>query len=180
VAPPSRRWEGATLSNDAIERIGIGTDLHRLAGGGPLRLGGVDVPFEHHLMGHSDADVVLHAVADAILGAAGLPDIGEQFPDTDPRYKGCDSRALLAAVVQKAASAGLAAANLDIVIHAERPKLSPYKAAIRDCIAALVGLPPEMIGVKAKTNEGLDAVGRGEAIACTCVVGLRRLPIGGS
>lgn len=160
------------LSDEAIVRVGIGTDIHRLAGGGPLRLGGVDVPFDYHLEGHSDADVVLHAVADAILGAAGLPDIGEQFPDTDPRYKGCDSRTLLAAVVQKAASAGLAVANLDIVIHAERPKLSAYKPAIRDSIAGLLGLPPDKVGVKAKTNEGLDAVGRGEAIACTCVAGL--------
>jgi len=162
-----------------IERVGIGTDIHRLAGGGPLRLGGVDVPFEFHLVGHSDADVVLHAVADAVLGAAGLPDIGEQFPDTDPRYYGCDSRALLAVVLQKAASAGLIVANLDIVIHAERPKLSAYKPEIRDCIAGLLGLSPDKVGVKAKTNEGLDAVGRGEAVACTCVVGLRRLPIGG-
>lgn len=160
------------MSDEAIVRVGIGTDIHRLAGGGPLRIGGVDVPFEHHLVGHSDADVVLHAVADAILGAAGLPDIGEQFPDTDPRYKGCDSRDLLKAIVAKAASAGLAVANLDIIVRAERPKLSAYKAAIRDCIAALVGLPPDKVGVKAKTNEGLDAVGRGEAIACTCVAGL--------
>ncbi len=141
-----------------------------------MRLGGVDVPFDYHLEGHSDADVVLHAVADAILGAAGLPDIGEQFPDTDPRCKGCDSRDLLTAIVAKAASAGWAVASLDIVIHAERPRLSSHKGAMQDRIAALLGLPPGRVGVKAKTNEGLDAVGRGEAVACTCVAGLRWLP----
>jgi 2-C-methyl-D-erythritol 2,4-cyclodiphosphate synthase len=157
-----------------IERVGIGTDFHRLEPGGPLRLGGVDLDFDRHLSGHSDGDVVLHAVTDAILGAAGLPDIGEQFPDTDARYKGCDSRTLLAATVQKAAACGFAVMNLDVVIHAERPKLSPYKRAIAECLAGLVGVDAEQIGIKAKTNEGLDAVGRGEAIACTCVVGLAR------
>jgi 2-C-methyl-D-erythritol 2,4-cyclodiphosphate synthase len=157
-----------------IERVGIGTDLHRLVAGGPLRLGGVDLGFERHLSGHSDGDVVLHAVTDAILGAAGLPDIGEQFPDTDARYKGCDSRTLLAAAVQKTTARGFAVVNLDVVIHAEQPKLSPYKRAIAECVAGLIGVDAESVGIKAKTNEGLDAVGRGEAIACTCVVGLAR------
>ena len=157
-----------------IERVGIGTDLHRLEPGGPLRLGGVDIEFDRHLSGHSDGDVVLHAIADAILGAAGLPDIGEQFPDTDARYKGCDSRPLLAAVLKKAAACGFAVVNLDVVIHAERPKLSPHKRAIAECVAGLIGVGAECIAIKAKTNEGLDAVGKGEAIACTCVVGVAR------
>jgi 2-C-methyl-D-erythritol 2,4-cyclodiphosphate synthase len=157
-----------------IERVGIGTDLHRLVAGGPLRLGGVDLEFDRHLSGHSDGDVVLHAVTDAILGAAGLPDIGEQFPDTDARYKGCDSRTLLAAAIQKAAARGYAAVNLDVVIHAERPKLSPYKRVMAECVAGLIGVDAESVSIKAKTNEGLNAVGRGEAIACTCVVGLAR------
>jgi 2-C-methyl-D-erythritol 2,4-cyclodiphosphate synthase len=160
------------LAEDAIERVGIGTDLHRLIAGGPLRLGGVDVAYDRHLSGHSDGDVMLHAVTDAILGAAGLPDIGEQFPDTDARYKGRDSRELLAQAMEKVAAEGFAVTNLDVVIQAERPKLSPYKPAMAECVARLVGLPAERVGIKAKTNEGLDAVGRGEAIACTCVAGL--------
>jgi 2-C-methyl-D-erythritol 2,4-cyclodiphosphate synthase len=163
------------LSTGSVERIGIGTDIHRLEPGGPLRLGGVDVPFDQGLRGHSDGDVVLHAVSDAILGAAGLPDIGERFPDTDPQYKGCDSRGLLQVVVQEVASRGYAVLGVDVVIHAERPKLSAHKEAIRACVADAVGLPRDRISIKAKTNEGFDAVGRGEAIACTSVVGLGRL-----
>ena len=156
----------------SIERVGIGTDIHRLEGGGPLRLGGVDIPFEGHLHGHSDGDVVLHAVADAILGAAGLPDIGERFPDSDPQYKGCDSRRLLAEVVADVASRGSAVLGVDVVIHAEQPRLCEHKQTIRASVAGLVGASADRVGVKAKTNEGLDAVGRGEAIACTCVVAL--------
>jgi 2-C-methyl-D-erythritol 2,4-cyclodiphosphate synthase len=163
------------LAEDAIERVGIGTDIHRLETGGPLRLAGVEVDFERHLIGHSDGDVVLHAVTDAILGAAGLPDIGEQFPDTDPRYSGCESRVFVTSAVERAASRGFMVCSLDIVIHAERPKLGPHKRAIADNVARLVGLAPDRVGVKAKTNEGLDAVGRGEAIACICVAGLGRL-----
>lgn len=166
----------ADLPEERIERIGLGSDIHRLQpGGGPLRLGGVDIPFDRRLTGHSDGDVVLHAVADGILGAAGLPDIGERFPNTDQRYKDCDSRMLLEDVVREVKSLGYRVVSMDVIIHAERPKLSPYKEAIRDCLAELVGLPRGGVGVKAKTNEGLDAVGRGEAIACTSVVGLGRL-----
>lgn len=157
-----------------IERLGIGADIHRLEPGGPLRLGGLDVEFDRHLAGHSDADVVLHAVADAILGAAGLPDLGEQFPDTDQRYRGCDSRTLLATVVRKAAEAGFVVACVDLIVHAERPRLSAHKQALRESVAGLLGLTADKVNVKAKTNEGLDAVGRGEAIACICVVGLTR------
>jgi 2-C-methyl-D-erythritol 2,4-cyclodiphosphate synthase len=162
------------LAEDVIERVGIGTDIHRLEAGGPLRLGGLEVPFDRHLTGHSDGDVVLHAVTDAILGAAGLPDIGEQFPDSDARYRGCDSGALLTAAVEKAAGQGFAVTNLDVVIHAEQPRLSSCKRAMAQRVAGLTGLAAGRVSIKAKTNEGLDAVGRGEAIACTCVAGLRR------
>ncbi len=160
-----------------IDRIGIGTDLHRLEPGGALRLGGVTVPFDHHLRGHSDADVVLHAVTDAILGAAGLPDIGELFPDTDPRWRGADSGVFLRAALAKAADCGYEVVNVDMVIHAERPRLSGHKERIRRATAELMNLSESQVNVKAKTNEGLDAIGRGEAIACTCVVGLRRAAV---
>jgi len=165
------RGAGAAAS---VLRVGIGTDLHRLEAGRPLILGGVRIEYEFGVAGHSDADVVLHAVTDALLGAAAQPDIGELFPDTDPRWRGADSRQLLAAVVARVRGLGWAPANVDVVIHAERPKLSPHKEAIRASLAAVLGLPIERVGVKAKTNEGLDAVGRGEAIACTAIAGLGR------
>ena len=157
-----------------VLRVGIGTDLHRLEAGRPLILGGVRIEYELGLVGHSDADVVLHAVTDALLGAAALPDIGELFPDTDSRWRGADSRRLLAAVVARVRGLGWAPANVDVVIHAERPKLSPHKEAIRASLAEVLGLPIERVGVKAKPNEGLDAVGRGEEIACTAIAGLGR------
>lgn len=159
----------------SIERVGIGTDLHRLEPGRKLILGHVVIEFDRGPAGHSDGDVLLHAVIDALLGAAGLPDIGELFPDTDPAYEGADSSLLLARVCQLLADRGFTPVNVDAVIHAERPKLSPYKAAIRQELARLLGLPVEMVGIKAKTNEGVDAVGRGEAIACTAVAGIRLL-----
>jgi 2-C-methyl-D-erythritol 2,4-cyclodiphosphate synthase len=162
------------LTAGHIERVGIGTDIHRLEPGGPLRLGGVDIPFDRRLSGHSDADVVLHAVTDAILGAAGLPDIGERFPDTDSRYRGADSRGLLREVVADVVGRGFSIVCVDVVIHAERPKLATHKAVIRNAVAELLGVAEDRVSIKAKTNEGLDAVGRGEAAACTCVVGLAR------
>lgn len=162
------------MANDIIQRVGFGTDIHRLTPGRKLVLGGVEIPFEAGLAGHSDADVVLHALADAMLGAAGLPDIGELFPDTDPQFKDADSRELLVKAIAKVRAAGWAVVNVDLIIHAERPKLSPYKDAIRQSLANLLGISPDCIGVKAKTNEGLDAVGRGEAIGCSCVVGLTK------
>lgn len=151
-------------------RIGVGYDLHRLAAGRRLVLGGVEVAFERGLLGHSDADVVLHAVTDAILGAAGLPDIGELFPDTDPRYKDADSRELLRVALGRVAGAGWRVGNLDLVIHAERPKLSTYKRPMAESIAGLLGVDAGRVSVKAKTNEGLGAIGTGEAVACTAVV----------
>ena len=163
------------MHEDHIHRVGLGTDVHRLEAGGPLRLGGVEIPFERHLLGHSDGDVVLHAVTDAVCGAAGLPDIGELFPDSDPRYAGCDSRDLLVDVVEKMRALGYAVVNVDVVIHAERPKLSAYKPAIRASLAEGLDTAMDRVSIKAKTGEGLDAVGRGEAMGCTAIVGLKKL-----
>lgn len=163
------------MSEPVIHRVGIGTDLHRLAPGGPLTLGGLKLPIDLHLVGHSDADLVLHAITDAILGAAGLPDIGEHFPDTDPAHAAADSSRFLAHALTAAAAKRLAPVNVDIVIHAERPKLSPHKAALRANVAALLGIPEDRVAIKAKTNEGLDAIGRGDAMGCFCVVGMTRL-----
>lgn len=156
-------------------RIGIGYDIHRVCPGRPLILGGVRIENEAGLAGHSDADVVLHALCDALLGAAGLGDIGELFPDTDPKYAGADSRQFVAEVVRQITQAGYSVSNVDIVVHAERPRLGPLKARIRQSVADLLHLPPSAIGIKATTNEGLDAVGRGEAIACW-VAALLRMP----
>jgi len=157
-----------------IHRVGIGTDLHRLEPGDALRLGGISIPFDRRLAGHSDGDVVCHALIDGLCGAAGLPDIGEQFPDTDPAWAGADSTALLATVVERVREMGYAVANADVVIHAERPKLSAHKRAMAERLAGLLAIAPQAVGVKAKTNEGLDAVGRGEAIACTAIVALAK------
>jgi 2-C-methyl-D-erythritol 2,4-cyclodiphosphate synthase len=151
-------------------RTGIGYDLHRIAKGRPLVLGGVRVPCEFGLAGHSDADVVLHALCDALLGAAGLGDIGELFPDTDTQYKDADSRGFVADVLARVRAAGYSICNVDVIIHAERPRLSEHKARIRTSLAGLLELPPEALGVKATSNEGVDAVGRGEAIACWAAV----------
>lgn len=151
-------------------RIGIGHDTHRLSPGGPLRLGGIDIPHDHSSSGHSDADVLLHAVTDALLGAAGLGDIGELFPDTDPANRGRDSAEMLAEVLVRVAAAGYRVVNVDSIVFAERPKLSPYKEKIRQRLASLLSIEPDRIGVKAKTGEGLGPVGRQEAIMAQCVV----------
>jgi len=157
-------------------RVGIGYDLHRLLPGRPLLLGGVRLPFDSGLLGHSDADVVLHALCDALLGALGQPDIGELFPDSDPRWKDADSRIFVAEALRRMRASGYALANVDLVIHAERPRLGPYKEQIRTSLANLLGIPPQDVGVKAKSNEGTDAVGRGEAIACWVVALLTARP----
>ncbi len=159
---------------DADARVGVGYDLHRLVRGRALVLAGVRIEYEFGLSGHSDADVVLHAVTDALLGAAGLPDIGEMFPDTDPRYKDADSRVLLASALEAVKAKGLVIGNVDVIVHAERPKLSVHKRAMRESIAGILGVSIDDVNVKAKTNEGVDAVGRGEAIACTAVALLQR------
>ncbi|MEW6198469.1 MAG: 2-C-methyl-D-erythritol 2,4-cyclodiphosphate synthase [Planctomycetota bacterium] len=151
-------------------RIGIGYDVHRLVPGRPLKLGGVTIPFERGLLGHSDADAVLHALCDALLGAAGQPDIGELFPDNDPRWKDADSRRFVQEALQRVSNAGYSVANVDLIIHAQQPRLGAYKEQIRAAVAQLVGVARDAVGVKATTNEGLDAIGRGEAIACWAAV----------
>ncbi len=152
------------------QRIGIGHDTHRLAPGGPLRLGGVMVPFDRHLVGHSDADVLLHAVTDALLGAAALPDIGELFPDTDEANRGRDSAEMLARAVQLVAEAGYRVANVDCIVFAEQPKLSLHKEAIRRGLAELLQVEIGQVGLKSKTGEKVGPVGRQEAIEAQAVV----------
>ncbi len=152
-----------------MHRVGIGTDLHRTAPNRKLILGGVEIDHDHGLIGHSDADVVLHAVTDALLGAAGLADIGELYPDSDPAWAGADSGRLLRGAMVKVREKGLEPVNVDVVVHAERPKLSPYKRAMAESIAGLIGIQADCVSVKAKTNEGLGEIGRGDAIGCTAV-----------
>ncbi len=165
----------ATLDDERpAMRVGTGYDLHRLVEGRPLILGGVTVPHTHGLAGHSDADVLAHAVTDAILGAVAGGDIGRHFPDTDPRWKGADSLAMLAHAVTVARDAGYAVANLDAVIIAERPKLLPHIPAIRERLAAVIGVPVDRVSVKGKTNEGVGELGRGEAMAVHAVALLMR------
>lgn len=154
-------------------RIGTGFDVHRLEAGRPLILGGVEIPFDKGLAGHSDADVLAHAVCDAILGAAALGDIGTHFPDSDARYAGADSLDLLRKVVAMAAGRGLVPHNVDTVVIAERPKLAPHVAEMRKRLAAALGLPEDSVGVKATTSEGLGFTGRGEGIAAQAVCTLR-------
>jgi 2-C-methyl-D-erythritol 2,4-cyclodiphosphate synthase len=154
-------------------RVGIGHDTHRLVEGRPLILGGTRIDHPRGLFGHSDADVVMHAVADALLGAAGLGDIGEWYPDTDPQWKGLDGSALLDDVVGRVARAGWRAVNCDVIIHAQEPKVSPYKAEIRATLARLLGLNPDEVNIKAKTGEHVGPIGRGEAISCEAVVLLK-------
>ncbi len=160
-------------------RIGQGWDIHRLVEGRPLRLGGITVPYDRGPLGHSDADVVIHAVCDALLGAAAAGDIGTHFPDSDARYKGIDSSELLARVIQIVAERGLALGNVDVTIFAERPRLAPHIAPMRLRLAEMLQLNTENVSIKAKTMEGLDAVGRGEAIAAAAVVLLEALKVGG-
>lgn len=151
-------------------RIGIGYDLHRLVADRPLILGSVRIPYHQGLLGHSDADVVLHALCDALLGAVGQPDIGDLFPDSDPAWEGADSRRFVAEALTRVKAAGFQVANTDIIIHAQQPRLGPQKERIRVAVAEVLGLSPQCVGLKATTNEGLDAVGRGEAVACWAAV----------
>jgi len=159
-------------------RIGFGYDVHRLVGGRRLILGGVSIPFEKGLEGHSDADVLTHAVCDAILGAAGAGDIGSHFPDTDPRYQNADSLVLLTRVAAIVAEAGIAVVNLDATVVAEAPKLMPHRIAMQQNLARAAGIDPKRVNVKATTTEGLGFIGRGEGIAATCVALLDARPGG--
>jgi 2-C-methyl-D-erythritol 2,4-cyclodiphosphate synthase len=155
-------------------RIGLGEDSHRTQPGGPLRLGGIEIPHDHSLVGHSDADVLLHAVTDALLGAAGLPDIGRMFPNTSPENRNRDSAEMLQLAYAEVQRAGYHVVNLDCVVRAERPKLSPHSDAIRARIATLLALLPEAVGLKAKTGEGVGPVGRGESIEAAAVALIAR------
>ena len=160
----------AERSGRRMQRVGFGYDVHQFVAGRPLMLGGVEVPHDRGLEGHSDADVLLHAISDALLGAAGLGDIGKHFPDTDPRYKGISSLLLLREVCRKLKEAGYTAQNLDAVIAAQEPKLAPYIARMNETIAAALDIPVTQVNVKATTTEHLGFVGRKEGIAAQAVV----------
>lgn len=159
-------------------RVGQGFDVHALVAGRLLIIGGVTIPHDKGLEGHSDADVLLHAVCDALLGAAGLGDIGRHFPDTDPTYKGADSRVLLRAVAKLLESKNYQVLNLDSTIVAQAPKMAPHVPAMVTNIAADLGIPTERVNVKAKTTERLGFTGRGEGIAAEAIVLIeqRQLP----
>ncbi len=155
-------------------RIGIGHDTHRLVPGGPLVLGGIRIDFDQQLAGHSDADVLLHAVTDALLGAAGLGDIGEMFPDHLPENKNRNSLEILETAFSEVIKQGLKLINLDCIVFAERPKLSPYKLKIAESIAAATGVQPGQVNVKAKTGEGVGPLGSGECMMAQCIALLYR------
>ncbi len=159
---------------DCDFRVGMGYDVHPLVSGRPLKLGGVEIAHFAGPAGHSDGDVVLHALVDALYGAAGMPDIGERFPDTDPAHRNRDSREFVQTAVAELASRGWSVSNVDITILAEQPRLSMYKPRIRKALSGLLGTAENRISVKAKTQEGFDAVGRNEAIACHVVVGIKQ------
>ncbi len=154
-------------------RTGIGTDIHRLEEGRRLMLCGVHVPYPAGLLGHSDGDVGLHAIIDALLGAAGMGDIGMFFPDSDPRWKDADSKELLLVIKEQLEEKRWEVVNVDVIIHAEEPKLVPVKGQMKRCIAGLLGIDFTAVNVKAKTNEGLGEIGAGQAMAATATVLLR-------
>jgi len=155
-------------------RIGYGYDIHRIASGRPLVLGGVKFATDFGLEGHSDADCLTHAICDALLGAAGLPDIGHFFPNTDPQWKDVDSQKLLRAVVAELDRRGFEPVNIDSSLVAEKPKIAPHLAAMKAVLAKSCGLQPEDVGVKATTNEGIDEIGQGLAIAAHAVALISR------
>jgi len=159
---------------EAEYRSGIGTDVHRVVEGRKLMLGGVYVPYPVGLAGHSDGDIGLHAVIDALLGASGLGDIGTLFPDKDPRWKDADSKELLYTVKEQLEKKRWQVVNIDLIIHTEEPKLESVKGQIKRCIAGLLGIDFTAVNVKAKTNEGLGDVGAGEAMAATAIALLRK------
>ncbi|MCL4514583.1 MAG: 2-C-methyl-D-erythritol 2,4-cyclodiphosphate synthase [Firmicutes bacterium] len=151
-------------------RIGMGYDVHRLVTGRKLILGGVEIPFEYGLLGHSDADVLLHAIADALLGAAALGDIGRWFPDTDPRFAGISSLVLLGEAYRRLAGAGYQVNNVDSVVVAQRPKLAPYLARMQEKISGCLEIAPDRVNIKATTEEGLGLTGTGQGMAAYAAV----------
>jgi len=160
--------------HDHEYRVGIGTDIHRMVAGRKLMLGGVYVEYPAGLAGHSDGDVALHAVIDALLGAAGMSDIGTLFPDTDSRWKDADSKELLVIVKEQLEEKRWVIVNVDLIIHAEQPRLELVKGQIKRCIAGLLGIDFTAVNIKAKTNEGLGEIGAGEAIAATATALIKR------
>ena len=156
-------------------RIGLGFDTHRLGNGGPLRVGGIDIPADVHAIGHSDADVLLHAITDAILGSVSEEDIGRLFPDDDQANRGRDSADFLREALVRLRHHGMDIVNLDCVILAERPKMAPHIDAMKEKIGEHLDLPPDRIGIKAKTGEGIGSVGHGSAIAARAVVLVYRI-----
>ena len=155
-------------------RVGLGHDVHRLVFGRKLILGGIVIPFEKGLLGHSDADVLAHAVCDALLGGAGMDDIGAHFPDTSPEFKGICSMTLLARVDEMIKKKGFSIVNLDVTIFAEAPKISPYKKDIKKNLSRTLGIDSHRVNVKATTSEGLGMIGRGEGIGAMCAALLNK------
>lgn len=155
-------------------RVGLGYDSHRFAPGGPLILGGIRIPVEFSLAGHSDGDAVAHAVTDAVLGAAALGDIGEMFPDTDPDLRGADSMEMLRAAVARVGQAGYAVVNADIVVVTETPRIGAYRDAMRASVAEALGVTMTDVSIKGKSNERMGWVGRGEGLACLATVSVAR------
>lgn len=158
-------------------KIGLGYDIHAFEAGKPLYLGGVIIEHPYGLKGHSDGDCLLHAIADALLGAAGLGDIGEHFPDTDPKYKNINSSLILETIYKKISDANYKICNVDVNIIAQTPKISPHKKLIQNKIASILQLRPEDVNIKAKTKENLDAVGEKKAIECQAIVLLEESPL---
>ena len=154
-------------------RVGQGFDAHRLAAGRPLRLGGVEIPHERGLLGHSDGDVLLHAIARALLGALGAGDLGQHFPSSDARWRGAESGVFVREAVARASQAGFAVGNLDATVIAEAPHLAPHQEAMRRSVAALLGAPLAAVNIQVTSTDGLGAIGRGEGIAAQAVVLLR-------
>ena len=150
-------------------RVGIGHDTHRLRPGGPLRVGGISIPHDRESVGHSDGDVLLHAVIDALLGAAALGDVGQMFPDTDPANHGRDSAEMLKGALDAVLTLGWKIVNIDCIVFAQRPKLLPHRQAIRERLADILGIDAECVGLQAKTGEGVGPVGREEAVEAQCV-----------
>jgi 2-C-methyl-D-erythritol 2,4-cyclodiphosphate synthase len=155
-------------------RTGLGFDVHRLAAGRKLILGGVEIPFDKGLLGHSDADVLVHAICDALLGAAGLGDIGEHFPDTDPALKDISSLNLLGKTCDLVRAGKFCINNLDATLFAQAPRLTPFKLTIKESLSRVMEIAPDRINIKATTTEGLDAVGKGEGMAAMCVATLEK------
>lgn len=153
-------------------RVGIGYDSHRFAGGGPLKLGAVDIPFDRHLAGHSDGDAIAHAITDAVLGAIGAGDIGQLFSDTDARNRGRNSVEMLAVAVEQVQAKGYRVCQVDVTVVAEAPRIAPYREAMSVALAHALRVDRRDVSIKGKTNEGMGWVGRGEGIACVAVASL--------